>query len=68
MLYAPHLAYDCNVRGDVFVSKKKTGPMVVNGAQDPDVQDLVDDVDYKPSTTVEAGVKNFVEWYLDYYK
>jgi UDP-glucuronate 4-epimerase len=28
----------------------------------------VDDVDYKPSTTVEAGVKNFVEWYLDYYK
>lgn len=33
-----------------------------------DVQDLVDDVDYKPATTVETGVKNFVEWYLDYYK
>ena len=33
-----------------------------------DVQDLVDDVDYKPSTTVETGVNNFVEWYLDYYK
>jgi UDP-glucuronate 4-epimerase len=33
-----------------------------------DVQDLVDDVDYKPATTIETGVKNFVDWYLDFYK
>jgi UDP-glucuronate 4-epimerase len=32
------------------------------------VQDLVDDVDYKPATTIETGVKNFVDWYLDFYK
>jgi UDP-glucuronate 4-epimerase len=32
-----------------------------------DVQDLVDDVDYKPSTPIETGVKRFVDWYLDYY-
>jgi UDP-glucuronate 4-epimerase len=32
------------------------------------VDDLITDMDYKPSTTVETGVKNFVEWYRDYYQ
>jgi UDP-glucuronate 4-epimerase len=32
-----------------------------------DVRDLVDDVDYKPSTTIETGIRNFIDWYLDYY-
>lgn len=31
-------------------------------------QDISDDVGYKPSTPIEVGVKNFVEWYLDFYK
>jgi UDP-glucuronate 4-epimerase len=33
-----------------------------------DVEDLVADVGYRPSTPVEVGVRNFVDWYLDYYK
>ncbi len=33
-----------------------------------DVEDLVRDVDYKPSTTVDEGIKNFAAWYKDYYK
>ena len=33
-----------------------------------DVEDLVTDVGYRPSTPVEDGVRNFVDWYLDYYK
>ncbi len=32
------------------------------------VEALVQDVDYKPNTTVEVGIKNFVEWYRDFYK
>ena len=32
------------------------------------VDDLVADVGYQPSTPVEVGVRNFVDWYLDYYK
>jgi len=32
-----------------------------------DTKALVDDVGYQPATTVEVGVKNFVDWYLDYY-
>jgi len=33
-----------------------------------DVEDLVADVGYRPSTPVEVGVRKFVDWYLDYYK
>jgi len=33
-----------------------------------DVQDLVRDVDYKPATRVEDGVKAFVDWYREYFK
>jgi len=32
------------------------------------VEALVKDVNYKPETTVEEGIANFVEWYLGYYK
>jgi UDP-glucuronate 4-epimerase len=32
------------------------------------VEDLVADLDYKPATSVEEGVANFVRWYRDYYK
>ena len=31
-------------------------------------EDLVADVDYQPSTPIEVGVKNFVDWYLEFYK
>ena len=33
-----------------------------------DASDLVNDVGYKPNTSIEVGVSNFVNWYLDYYK
>ena len=33
-----------------------------------DASDLMRDVDYEPSTTIEVGVKNFVDWYVDYYE
>ena len=33
-----------------------------------DTEDLAVDVGYQPSTTVEVGVKNFVEWYLEFYQ
>jgi UDP-glucuronate 4-epimerase len=32
-----------------------------------DVDDLVRDLDYRPGTPVEVGVRNFVDWYLDFY-
>jgi len=33
-----------------------------------DVEDLVNDVGYKPSTTVEEGVSHFISWYRKYNK
>lgn len=32
-----------------------------------DVEDLASKVNYRPSTSIEKGVSNFVDWYLDYY-
>ena len=32
-----------------------------------DVEDLVRDVDYRPDTSVEQGIANFVAWYREYY-
>ena len=32
------------------------------------VDDLMNDVGFKPSTTIETGVENFVRWYCDYYR
>ena len=32
-----------------------------------DVEELVADVGYRPSTPIEVGVKRFVDWYMDYY-
>ncbi len=36
-------------------------------ATEADVDDLVRDVGFKPDTTVEVGIKNFVDWYREYY-
>jgi len=33
-----------------------------------DVSDLIADLDYKPQTSIEDGINNFVDWYLDFFK
>jgi UDP-glucuronate 4-epimerase len=33
-----------------------------------DVDDLIKDFDYAPKWNVEDGIKNFIQWYVDYYK
>ena len=32
-----------------------------------DIDDLIKDVGFKPETTIEAGIKQFILWYNDYY-
>ncbi|RIN15134.1 NAD-dependent epimerase [Mammaliicoccus vitulinus] len=32
------------------------------------VDDLFNNIEFKPETTIQDGVNNFVDWYLDYYK
>ncbi len=33
-----------------------------------DIDDLVREIGFKPSTAIEEGIGKFVDWYLDYYK
>jgi UDP-glucuronate 4-epimerase len=33
-----------------------------------DVDDLIQDVGFKPSTSLEAGLSQFIQWYCDYYE
>lgn len=51
-------------------AEKELLPMQLGDVPDTyaDVDALVEDVDYKPSTPIETGIENFVRWYRDYYK
>ena len=33
-----------------------------------DIEDLEREVHFKPSTPIEIGIENFINWYKDYYK
>ena len=33
-----------------------------------DILDLQKEIGFKPSTSIEAGIEKFVNWYRDYYK
>lgn len=33
-----------------------------------DVDDLIREINFKPSTQIEIGVNKFIDWYLEYYK
>jgi UDP-glucuronate 4-epimerase len=33
-----------------------------------DVDDLIQDVGFKPSTSIEHGIQNFIKWYKEYYR
>ncbi|MBI1768487.1 MAG: NAD-dependent epimerase [Bacteroidetes bacterium] len=33
-----------------------------------DIDELMEDVGFSPNTSIETGVSNFIDWYLDYYK
>jgi UDP-glucuronate 4-epimerase len=33
-----------------------------------DVNDLIEDLGYKPKTPIEIGISNFIDWYLDFFE
>lgn len=45
-------------------------PMQVGDVPDAlaDVEDLQREINFKPSTPIEVGVSNFIDWYIEYYK
>ena len=51
-------------------AKKNLLPMQPGDVPDTwaDVEDLVTDIGYRPTTSIEEGVKQFIDWYVEYYK
>lgn len=49
-------------------AKKELLPLQPGDVPDTyaDMKDLVDNFDYKPTTSVQQGVENFVKWFKDY--
>ncbi|MBC17507.1 MAG: capsular biosynthesis protein CpsI [Desulfovibrio sp.] len=37
-------------------------------ATEANVDDLINDVGFKPDTSIEVGIKNFIDWYRSYYE
>ena len=37
-------------------------------ASHADVSDLIENMDYKPSTNIKDGVNKFIKWYLEFYE
>ena len=33
-----------------------------------DVSDLITDLDYKPETSIQEGINNFVDWYVEFFR
>lgn len=53
-----------------IVAKKEFLPMQPGDvkATYADIDELQKDTGFKPTTTIDEGLKKFVEWYKDYYK
>jgi UDP-glucuronate 4-epimerase len=51
-------------------AKKNMMPMQLGDVKDTyaDVDKLIEDIGYKPQTTIEEGIERFVRWYKKYYK
>jgi len=51
-------------------AKKKLMPLQMGDvpATYADVEDLVQNIGYKPATTIKTGIDRFIDWYLEYYK
>ena len=32
------------------------------------IDELIEEFDYKPATTIQDGIQRFVDWYRNYYK
>ena len=51
-------------------AKKEFLPLQLGDVPDTyaDVQSLIDDVGYKPTTTIDVGISRFIDWYTEHYE
>src|SRR5699024_9758508 len=81
--YAPYKVYNIGNNSPIrlmeFIEaiEKKVGKTAIKNFMDlepgdvpetyANVEDLFKDINFKPSTNIQDGVNNFVDWYLGYY-
>ncbi|AFY54693.1 nucleoside-diphosphate-sugar epimerase [Rivularia sp. PCC 7116] len=66
LMYMIKVLEDClGIEAKKNMMPMQPGDVPINYAN---VDDLVRDVDFKPNTSIEVGIKNFVDWYRAYYK
>ena len=53
-----------NKKGEINFRSLQPGDVVASHA---DVEGLVKDFGYRPATTMVTGIRNFIEWYREYY-
>tara|TARA_B110000003_G_scaffold267580_1_gene295993 strand:- start:308 stop:910 length:603 start_codon:yes stop_codon:yes gene_type:complete len=51
-------------------AKKELLPLQQGDVPDTfaDVSDLINDLNFKPQTSLEVGINNFIDWYVKFYK
>ena len=54
-----------NRKAKIILEEMQPGDVEATYANNESLEDWIG---YKPSTTIDEGVKNFIDWYLDYYK
>jgi UDP-glucuronate 4-epimerase len=64
MRYIEALEENLGRKAELNMLPLQDGDMIATYA---DVQDLIRDTGYKPNTPLEVGVKNFADWFLDFY-
>lgn len=63
--YVRHLENKLGRKAKMNLLPLQAGDVINSWAR---VDDLVDNMDYKPSTPVGLGISNFVDWYLEYFR
>jgi UDP-glucuronate 4-epimerase len=65
MDYVREIESNLGIKAELNMMPMQSGDVKKSHA---DVSDLIRDFDYTPKWAIQKGIKNFINWYLDYYQ
>ena len=63
--YIKAIEKNLNKKADIILEDMQSGDVEKTFA---DTESLEKWINFKPSTSIDEGIKNFINWYLSYYK
>ena len=63
--YIREIEKNLNKKAEIILEKMQPGDVEKTFAN---TEDLEKWINFKPKTTIEDGIKSFIDWYLSYYK